>query len=297
MKFGQQATRNAQGKSANLAGRTSGPMSPAAPILAAVVNQRVPFQEAVDRVAGKVKLPTTLGHRQIMELDKAIRDRSLWSAQVSQMATLERIGDAVELLANGDADVAEQRLEISRLAESLGEPLSDAKINLVLRTQLDTAYGYAQKIASFDPDIIDMFPAWRLVRWEGRIQERDWAERWELAAEGTPEEGRNDDELIALKAHPIWERLGSAEVFDDALDADYPPFAFNSGMGVEEIDREEAEAAGVIARGQPVPVPDKGEWEPRTDLDNDKVLEAILDGHPELAVEDGVLVPREEEGD
>jgi hypothetical protein len=74
--------------------------------------------------------------------------------------------------------------------------------------------------------------------------QRNWKERWAKAAEGTPENGRNDSEYIARKDHPIWQRLGS--LWEDSLGNPFPPFAWDSGMGVEEIDRDEAMGVGVI---------------------------------------------------
>ena len=88
------------------------------------------------------------------------------------------------------------------------------RLNLVLNTQFGLATGYRQKVAALDPDTIDQFPAWRLIRWEDRKLERNWAERWAKAAEGTLEEGRNDDEFMALKNHPIWDNIGSSALFD-----------------------------------------------------------------------------------
>ena len=45
--------------------------------------------------------------------------------------------------------------------------------------------------------------------------------------------------MIALKGDPIWGELGSADNFDDALNVDHPPFAYNSGMGWREISKSE----------------------------------------------------------
>ena len=50
--------------------------------------------------------------------------------------------------------------------------------------------------------------------------------------------------MIALKGHPIWEQLGSSANFNDALDVDYPPFAFRSGMWVRPVDRATCVALG-----------------------------------------------------
>ena len=54
--------------------------------------------------------------------------------------------------------------------------------------------------------------------------------------------------MIALKDDPVWEQLGSSDLFDDGLDNPYPPFAFNSGMDVQDVDRDEAIKLGLIDR-------------------------------------------------
>jgi hypothetical protein len=45
--------------------------------------------------------------------------------------------------------------------------------------------------------------------------------------------------MISFKGDPVWGELGASENFDDALDVDSPPFAFNSGMRWLEVSRAE----------------------------------------------------------
>ena len=66
------------------------------------------------------------------------------------------------------------------------------------------------------------------------------AARW-AAAGGTFFGGR----MIALKTDPIWREINRFGV-------DYPPFDFNSGMDVVDVDRDEAEAIGLLARDEVV---------------------------------------------
>jgi hypothetical protein len=44
----------------------------------------------------------------------------------------------------------------------------------------------------------------------------------------------------------VWGELGASGNFDDALDVDYPPFAFNSGMRWREVSRGECNALGIV---------------------------------------------------
>jgi len=49
--------------------------------------------------------------------------------------------------------------------------------------------------------------------------------------------------MVALKSSGIWQALGD---FEDGLGNPYPPFAFNSGMILQDVERDEAVKLGVI---------------------------------------------------
>jgi hypothetical protein len=105
------------------------------------------------------------------------------------------------------------------------------------------------------PERMAAFPAWELVRIATKSAPRNWRagdggtppifqgeadmrSRWTIAG-GKP--GR----MIALKGDPVWGELGSSGNFDDAVDTDHPPFAFNSGMGWREISAAECAELGI----------------------------------------------------
>ncbi len=100
--------------------------------------------------------------------------------------------------------------------------------------------------------------------------------------------------VIARKNSPIWAELGSSKNFDDALDVDYPPFAFNSGMWVRDIDRDEALALGLIEADtviEPKPPPDFNASVQASIADLDDDIKAILKQGLGAAVEwDGDIV-------
>ena len=58
--------------------------------------------------------------------------------------------------------------------------------------------------------------------------------------------------MIALKSDPVWQTIGDSTLFPDALGNPYPPFAFNSGMWVRDVSREDAIALGLMAATDPV---------------------------------------------
>ncbi len=78
------------------------------------------------------------------------------------------------------------------------------------------------------------FPAQELVRIEERDKPRDWRRRW-VDAGGHLYGGR----MIALKDDPVWTGISR-------FGTPYPPFDFNSGMGVDDVSYDDAVALGVI---------------------------------------------------
>jgi hypothetical protein len=108
----------------------------------------------------------------------------------------------------------------------------------VFDQQTRYAAGYAAYKGGQDADVLDAFPAQELIRAEDRQQPRDWQARWR-AAGGRVIEGR----MVALKTDPVWAKIS-------AFGVPWPPFDFNSGMGLDDIDRDEAESLGLVKPGQ-----------------------------------------------
>ncbi len=154
------------------------------------------------------------------------------------------------------------------------------RLNLVLDTNTDIAYGFRQFVQS-QTGVYD-WPAWELFRAEEREHPRGdpvyksdaaigWKPRWQQAAT----DAGDDDALavfdaigrmVALKDSGIWNALGDG--WEDSLGHPFPPFAIDSGMDVQEIDRTEAEALGLLdpedtvtpretAPPRPIPIEDE----------------------------------------
>ena len=80
------------------------------------------------------------------------------------------------------------------------------------------------------------------------MKRSDWPQRWEAAARAVGFEGVSRDygRMVALKGSPVWQALGEgAGGFRDTLLNPYPPLAFNSGMGWEDVAREECDELGL----------------------------------------------------
>lgn len=220
----------------------------------------VPFKEALDAHDVKSILATSGRTADLQQLSGAIKRRALFSATVSNTELLQKISDGTNTMLTGQGDLATMRLGIKQLLDDMGyqpdpeqagglqDLSSTARINLQLETNVDTARGYGWDLQGQDPDVLDEWPAQELVRdFVPKGKERDWAARWARVG-GEFFDGR----MVALKNDPIWSKLGDSDIFPDGLDNPYPPFAFNSGMGVRDIDRDEAEQLGLIEANQEV---------------------------------------------
>lgn len=183
-----------------------------------------------------------------------VRARSVFSARAANAVFVSRIKEVVTAVANGEMDEATARWLLLETLRATGytpeggfpeiapgtvppairgtiEDLSSKRrLDLIIRTQVDLMRGAAAKAKGSTVSALEAYPAWELVRVESREVPRDWQARWQIAG-GTLAGGR----MIALKGDPVWGELGASGNFDDALDVDYPPFAFNSGMGWRSV--------------------------------------------------------------
>lgn len=101
-----------------------------------------------------------------------------------------------------------------------------------------------------NPTVAYAFPARRLTVWyENEMdKDRNWSERWVAACEAVNWVGCARTEAMALKSSPVWRALGNgAGGYEDWLGNPFPPFAFSSGIHWEDVPREEAIAAGLLA--------------------------------------------------
>lgn len=195
------------------------------------------------------------------------RNQAMFSARTTSTAYLERVKEVLQEYEDGVGEAEPQadqetitqgkaraRMQMLEELQSLGiveeapgdsgritDLASSIRLNLILETNAQVAHSLDQIQSSSDPVMKIMFPAWEFIRDEHRNEPRDWSARWEesAAAVGYVGVARNaGGRMVALKTSPIWARLGS---YDDGLGNPFPPFAFGSGMGWEDIDDEEWE--------------------------------------------------------
>ena len=218
----------------------------------------------------KAKKPkaTSLLSRELARLDREANERALFSARTTEQGYVDEMQDVITRFTDGDIGEAEARKLLTESLERFGytpeEGFPDAekveparpgtitdlssfgRLNLVVQTNAGMAASVA-RLAEETDDTLDLFPAWRFVRFmQPNGEPRDWEVRWAAAGDAVGWRGALRDEFVALKDSPIWQALGDgAGGFEDTLHNPYPPFAFNSGMGWQDVDREEAAELGL----------------------------------------------------
>ncbi len=245
-----------------------------------ITDSPIPFSEAVKHLASKEVLPTSMTSAQLKSVDAALRRQSLFSAQTMLEGYLEKIKSVIESVLNPTTGEREGQpvnvgLNPATAREQLREALteigyepeagktgtiedlaSSKRLNLVVKTNVELAQGAGKFIQSnSDEEVVDLYPAWELVRYEDRKEPRDWETRWRIAAETAGDAsamaGMSEGRMVALKSSDIWQELGDgAGGYDDGLGNPYPPFAFNSGMWTEDVSRDDAEELGLLEPGE-----------------------------------------------
>lgn len=236
------------------------------------------INDAVRRLASLDLLPTSMNSAGIQQLSRDVRAASLFSARTTHLGYLAKIEDVAKRMASGEINIATGRALLqdeldaigytpaagfpqpSTLNPQPGEAIppadpgslrdlsSDKRLKLELETQTRRAANFAYQRSGMEPDARHEFPAWEFVRIYERDVPRDempggldWFTRFVMAG-GRLVQGR----MVALKDDDVWSELGSSTLFQDGMDSDVPPYAFNSGMGWDEVSREECIELGLF---------------------------------------------------
>lgn len=213
-------------------------------------NAPEPFDRAVERLAARTPVASLLRTDDWGVVGLGVRDRAFWSAGVDDANLVGdmrgRIGralsmDPAEAFESRSKFVAEMR---QAMGAAPGDPgamtdiASRRRLELIYDTNVEEAYEFGRYQAGQSAALLEAFPARELVRVEERQERRDWYARWINAGGPTPH-GR----LVARRDDPVWVKISR-------FGRPYPPFDFGSGMGVIDIERDEAIDLGVIAPGE-----------------------------------------------
>lgn len=220
-----------------------------------------PLAEAVQKLSRRTPVGSTLGSAEWAKMPLDMRERSQFSAGVEDVRVMQTIQQGLQDLIGQVRNENGVFTDRSKIIEMLGRVARDAgltpsdpdligtiqditserRAELIVDTQTTMAYGHANWKAGQDRDALEAFPAQELLRIEDRKEPRDWRRRW-VEAGGNIFEG---ERMVALKTDEVWAKISRFKT-------PWPPFDFGSGMGVEDVSREEAEQLGLLEAGTPV---------------------------------------------
>lgn len=216
---------------------------------------------AADKILQKALVGSSMDSRQWSAVQAGLRDRAFFSATVEDVRVLGAFREAVAKVAAGEMSSSDAHTAMRDALTAAGYRPPDAedqgpggirnlmnerRLDLILKTNVQQARGWAQFMEGTTPGALLAYPAQRLVRVRQRRMPRDWSARWKEAGDAVGWEGANRDAPVALKLSPIWARLSR-------FGTPYPPFDFNSGMGVEDVGRRKARELGLLEDGETGP--------------------------------------------
>lgn len=203
---------------------------------------------AADLILKKALVASKLDSKEWNQVQAAFRNRAFFSSQVAQANIIQAMRQRVSEYAKRGVDISEarklMRADLKRMdykpesgkEGTIKDLFSKARLDVVMKHNLDQARGMIQRASGMSPGAFAAFPAQEFKRTHARrAQRKDWPERWRKAG-GKVYGGR----MIALKTDPVWERLS---VFGNP----FPPFDWGSGMGVIDVDRKTAIELGLVS--------------------------------------------------
>lgn len=255
--------------------------------------------KAVSRFEGRRAAPSTRTSAEWERVAPALREKCFFSARVNDAEVLgkmrELIGKAVdsskrnpnEALVSQDKFISEMKSFLRSRGYTMGgskltDITSRRRLGLIYDMNIQEAREYARYVRGQDADALDMYPAQEFLRVESRrVPRTDWPARWR-AAGGKIRGGR----MVALKSDSVWTNLSR-------FGRPYPPFDYGSGMGVEDVDREEAIELGLLPADEPSDeIPDfdiRLEAEVSLDRIPEDMLDSIIKETPNARIEGGKL--------
>jgi hypothetical protein len=222
------------------------------------------LEAAVQRLESKTPVAADLTSAQWAEVKDDVREMSFFSSRVTDIHLVEsmqeKCDDALTLTRRDGGAFVDKSKFIADLRSEMGAAPGDSgkltditsykRLGLIYEMNTQEAIEFGRWKARQDPDLLAAFPCWELVRVEHReiprgyrkgphgrlveVPQESWPSRF-AAAGGRFFDGR----MIARKDDPVWVALSR-------FGRPWPPFDFNSGMGLMDVDRDEAERLGIV---------------------------------------------------
>ena len=209
---------------------------------------------AAERILQKALVASKLNSAEWSGVQAGLRDRAFFSATVEEARILHEARECAAKIADGHLSGSEARVAIRQILAQTGHPDADKpgesnlrnlssrrRLDLIMDQNVRESRGFVRYKEGMSDGALAAFPAQELLRIRSRRNVRDWAKKWHDAG-GKFFDGR----MIALKTDPIWTKISR-------FGHPWPPFDFNSGMGVRDVSRADAIRLGVIKKDDPPP--------------------------------------------
>ena len=221
-----------------------------------------PLADAISSISARTPIGSALRSADWANVPLGLRESAQFSAGVESARVLQRVQERVQqmvemrrsAMADGSAgaffDRAKFVAELRKLGieegltpvdpadrETLRDITSEGRLGMIFDIQTQRASEFARWKMEQDPDVLDAYPCQELIRVESRKVPRKWRDRWQ-AAGGQLYSGR----MVARKDDAIWRRISR-------FGTPWPPFDFQSGMGLEDVSRTDAERIGALEPG------------------------------------------------
>lgn len=218
----------------------------------------MPFEEALSKLGERSIVASDLTSEQWGVVPLALRERAFFSSRVESVRFLQRARDSVtdflasnrEVLDNGQvalktggrSDFVKGMQDflrgegVERTTGGLTDIAGQKRLELIFDVQTRQAQDFGYWKQGQDPDVLEAFPAQRFIRVVDVKEPRNAHQDFEGA--------------VALKSNlSFWTRI------NQDFGVPWGPWGWGCGHDVEDVDRAEAEAMGLIKPGeQPVPV-------------------------------------------
>ncbi len=177
------------------------------------------------------------------KLSAAINNQAFFSAKITDGKLLASMQDYIAKAARGeegfhrDDFIKKMKSQLGfQPWESAGEGVAEissvARLKLIYEFNLQQLAGQAQYLTLSSDEAKIAYPCLELVRVEQRKEPRDWVSRWKECG-GKFYRGR----MIAPIGDEVWIKISR-------FGNPYPPFDYNSGMGLKPISRLESVKLG-----------------------------------------------------
>ena len=199
------------------------------------------WSTAVKKLRSQRVLPSNLSSAELSRIRVSIRMKAFFSARVENAKLLERMKRIVTGVVDRGEPAANAIGRLRTAVEASGyrpvpgtegtiqDLTSSPRLRLIAETNAGMARGYGEWAKKQDVDKLRRYPVQQLVRKLPRVEPRDWPARWRTMG-GSMVQG----DMIAGVNNPIWARISR-------FGLPYPPFDFNSGMGLRMLSAKEAE--------------------------------------------------------